>query len=170
MTAHGHHSPLHNMSPSCHHILDLKKLHFFHFDVWQTDYIRHFEPILPPDWRVVAVEPDTVPHGRMADLNEQHGVMMTFMGTTIVQHRRGDIKNYEGFILWMMPLPYSGRLMPDFAHLPSHPLGYTHTHAIYEYQLSTSVPTWTHWKQELTKLLRLAPLPPDTQSWSERII
>lgn len=154
-----HHSPLHNMSPACHHVLDLKKMHFFHFDVWSTDYIRFFEPIMPPEWRVVAVEPNAIPHGRKVDPPEQTGVMMAFSGPTSVLHRRGAVYDYEGFAIWMMPRPYGGRLMKEFAHLPSNLLGYTLGHAFYEYQFSTSVPTWPNWKNELIKLIHLSPDP-----------
>lgn len=159
-----HHSPLHNMSPACHQILDMKKLHMFHFDVWQTDYIRHFEPIMPPGWRVSAVEPQAIPHGRKVDPPEQTGIMMTFLGPSLVQHRRNSVHDYEGFMLWMMPRPYGGRLMKDFAHFPSQLLGYTPTHAIYEYQISTTVPSWRNWKKELIKLLRLSLNPKTTSS------
>ena len=159
MSGQGSHS---RMSHGAHHLLVLQKMHMLSFDVWQTEYINYFEPFMPPDWHVTAVEQNCVPFGRMVVPPEQPGIMMTFTGRSLVALAHAHTKGREAFSIWIMPHVYTGKADPNIMKWASEHLGDLPTHAVYVYQLSKTTPTWPDWKKELKKILKLTPPPTET--------
>ena len=143
------------MSTAAHDILNLKKIHVYNLQIWQTDYIRYFEGILPPQWEIIDVERDAMPLGHMILPYEQPGIMISFAGPTVLKLVQHAQYGPESFFLWFMPLPYQGRGSDILTQRAARLLGLAPAHAVYGYQNTLKVPTWPNWQNEIVKLLRL---------------
>ncbi|MFH1067525.1 MAG: hypothetical protein V1746_06455 [bacterium] len=143
------------MKPGAYQLLELQKMHALTYDVWQTNFMNYLVPMLPPGWRITAMEQNSVPYGRKISVGENAGLMAVFVGEKHAPLAMSGIKGLESFILWFMPLPYRGVTNPTWNTAPASVLGWGENYVAYAFDVSTETPTWRDWKSEMKKLLKL---------------
>ena len=124
--------------------------------------------LLPQKWFVQEVTINAVPYNLGIKQDQHRGTRIELVGPSVVKGPRGINDEKESFILWVMPTDYMP-ITPDTAAQfeEAKLLGSNETVAVYCTSFTTSTPSWTTWKEDIVRHLKLTESKSPTKRSSE---